>query len=146
MQINTEKLNMPVHECKTTLGHKGASYYFPCKLYKPLRVVQKELLIEALRSGQYPQTKGPFIRLGDQYTVLGVMCAVANPDLWNKPYGAQTPYWHYLGRVSGLPDRVREHFGLATPYMHTSVEEEILYQAGCEHTFAEIADWIEANL
>lgn len=133
------------------------------RIYMEMRKDQKNQLLQALRSGDYVQnTNRPeFMRVNDTYTVLGVMCELYNQTLkgnaWHKPYGEQEQY-HFLKCMTKLPFRVKVWFGIWHPLKcvtgrptprgmrEPGPEEMILQQAGFDHTFQEIADWIERNL
>lgn len=110
--------------------------------------------IAALRSGEYRQGRET-MRQGDRYCCLGVLCdvdgaqwelAVRKDDLFYAPgYG-----------IEQLEPDVRDDLGL-TDDEHMAllsmndgnISDDEAARWGVEkrpHTFAEIADWIEANL
>ena len=100
----------------------------------------KQAWLTALRSGDYQQGQG-YLRQGDQYCCLGVLC-----DLYGKAVG---PEWeaadddvHAMhGTESSLPFRVQEWARIASPNPLDLVE---MNDNGS--TFEELANIIEESL
>lgn len=114
----------------------------------------KQAWLAALRSGEYEQAYGK-LRSGDSFCCLGVLCdlhAVATDNTWDED-------GRYFNEPGALPPEVAEWAGLpdTNPDMPTppgvigkfTIAE---YNDGKliinirPHTFAEIADLIEAHL
>jgi hypothetical protein len=95
-------------------------------------------LIAALRSGKYTQTKSQ-LRSGNAFCCLGVACEISKLREWNEN--------NYFDEYYVLPNEVRDYFGFYNShggmrdYSLGSLSE--LNDKG--HSFAEIADFIEAN-
>ena len=69
-----------------------------------------ERWIEALESGKYPKTQG-MLRNDDGYCCLGVVCDVADPNLWQQHagfyyYKPPTIYDDVIYRID-LPDHIQ---------------------------------------
>ena len=95
--------------------------------------------IAALRSGRYQQTVG-LLRGDGGHCCLGVLCDLANPSGWHLDDCTEEDR-HALGEENELGSNGREEFGL------TNEQEALLINMNDKgKSFAEIADYIEANL
>lgn len=97
----------------------------------------KERWIEALRSGRYKQARGR-LRKGDCFCCLGVLCDLYDPSGWEMPSGETM----YRDSISYLPNEINRVSGI-TGNLELQLAE--MNDSG-RKSFAEIADWIEANL
>ena len=96
---------------------------------------ERDAWVEALRSGKYQQGRDR-LRTNDEYCCLGVLCDLKDPSAWRDLtyYGA---YFHgddlmFPGeQLSGL-----DH----------EIESRLSRMNDNGKSFAEIADWIEANI
>jgi hypothetical protein len=72
----------------------------------------KRRWIEALRSGRYQQGT-QYLRQGDWYCCLGVLCDLYATDEWTQHEGDDItdPYW-YLDATDTLPEEVVDWAGL----------------------------------
>jgi hypothetical protein len=106
----------------------------------------KAIWVEALRSGVYTQAQGSLKR-GDSYCCLGVLC-----DVTGNGYFELIPGFNVSeGLVSlgvdgetvvfGLPGELRKQFNIPAASVC-----QLAHKNDTGSTFAEIADWIEANL
>lgn len=103
--------------------------------------------VAALRSGKYEQVQGQLRYTKDgkhSYCCLGVLCDVSGEGTWDRTsYDIDTEDIEGItsldGQLDGLGQRM---FGITAP------QEETLIAMNDEHkaSFAEIADYIEANL
>ena len=103
----------------------------------------KQKWIEALRSGDYKQTKEKLRRWGG-YCCLGVLCEVAKPKGWNGHAilikdleGEDT---NYIYEEAELPDVTLSELGLSYVYAVMLME---MNDTG--NSFEEIATCIEGN-
>lgn len=93
--------------------------------------------VEALRSGKYPQGTRS-LRNGGQFCCLGVLCDISGIGSWHVgayrvgPGCLSTAY---------LPEPVAEYAGWKYP----STQHELADRNDAGASFAEIADYIEAN-
>lgn len=93
--------------------------------------------VEALRSGKYRQTQQA-LREKNAYCCLGVACDISGFGVWDDDR-----FLHEEGNNTGyLPTGLRERMGLE------QLQESSLITMNDDEgkTFAEIADYIEANL
>ncbi len=110
--------------------------------YGKLDPEAKREWVEALRSGKYKQTKGA-LRHGDAFCCLGVECEISGEGRWAPGAGE----WEFVGRGSDnrsygdLPDDLRGKIGLSI-----AAQVNLIRMNDTGSSFAEIADWIEANL
>jgi hypothetical protein len=102
----------------------------------------KKLWLEALRSGNYEQTRF-YLRFGDGYCCLGVLCDL-HPDVdWirNISECAFYPFGVEERDLGNLPDKASSWSGL------TNDQKNILMSMNdWGKSFEEIADYIEKNL
>jgi hypothetical protein len=109
--------------------------------------------LEALRSGKYQQAKGVLRDRTGAMCCLGVLCDVIRPDGWEVDH----EIWRWRedatdnGHVQYLPVRLRTRFGFNEMRDGNSIESVLANRndgtSGYKrHTFAEIADFIEANV
>lgn len=113
----------------------------------------KSLWLEALRSGKYQQgpVYGNASHLRDSrdqgYCCLGVLCDVVAPDRWARLY--EGGMWSH-NQMQGLPsDEVLGSIPLAAAQRLASMNDGRDFKTNtrqARNSFAEIADWIEANL
>jgi hypothetical protein len=116
----------------------------------------KQQWLAALRSGEYRQARQA-LRHGDTFCCLGVLC-----DLHAKATGGEwrISNWNegmYDNDISGLPHTVRAWAGLDRRYPLIDETDITYFNDGAEgddedfativpHSFAQIADLIEAHL
>lgn len=107
----------------------------------------KEKWLNALRSGEYQQTRG-FLRTSEGFCCLGVLC-----DLYAKETGTEWGEYQgkfknssFLGEIATLPPKVIKWSGIvqANPYFENVGSLVSLNDEGKE--FPEIADVIEEYL
>ena len=98
--------------------------------------------VKALRSGEYQQGNGQ-LRSEDCFCCLGVLCDLIDPNGWkNVVTGEDADFVRADSIQSGfLSKDLREEIGLRDPFQ---LEVARMNDAGT--SFAEIADYIEANL
>jgi hypothetical protein len=104
--------------------------------------------VEALRSGEYKQTKGT-LRDGDSFCCLGVLCDITQHGQWVKPSeaGVYRPgvYRYHLGgdvySTMYFPWRLKPEFGLTDDDLHPLMDMNDKGQS-----FAQIAAHIEVYL
>lgn len=111
----------------------------------------KKLWVEALRSGNYPQSKGALHKTGQGYCCLGVLCEVVNEahagfvstmESMGKRY--------YEGSSADVPEPIRNLVGIHSRDAAVIVDDEKVFlselndEAG--YTFNQIADIIEEQL
>lgn len=94
----------------------------------------------ALRSGEYTQGAGNLRTLTDHYCCLGVLCAIAEvvPD----PEPSFDNCYVYAGFSGDLAPELRTSLGIPSYTMRHLVH----LNDGERRSFAEIADYIDANL
>lgn len=110
--------------------------------------------VAALRSGEYPQTRGALRRVAPYenrlagYCCLGVLCDVIHPGGWGSeadPYSNALGFRHTLadGMTSYgfLPHSLRVELGISI-----DTESTLTHLNDDGKTFAEIADFIENNV
>lgn len=91
--------------------------------------------IEALRSGRYKQAQGTLYRQTvDGYCCLGVLCKVLAPDL---------PITHVNSLDNMLDHDVRVRVGMDSKMMDECIFRNDGAKGQPQHSFAEIADWLE---
>lgn len=128
--------------------------------------------IAALRSGKYTQLRRALHKPNEGHCCLAVLCDLVDPKGWQQfngdlyfvmreepyieedEYGEPEPSGEYTSE-DALPEKLREKLGISA-----SAERHLIEmndgQAECKgaitqmaiegKSFAEIADWIEANL
>lgn len=98
-------------------------------------------LVAALRSGKYQQAKWK-LRNGNAFCCLGVACDISRLGEWDKKgdYHISTRYSN-----SVLPDDVQAWFGFKTNTGTFSNDTCLTEMNDNGKSFAEIADFIEAN-
>lgn len=108
----------------------------------------KELWLEALRSGNYPQGIGALkeIKLGEEiyrYCCLGVLCeTIIAKGIMDIPVRAESNLVTFDGVIGGLTSRLMDKVGLTRDAHGELVRLNDLKRL----SFSEIADWIEENL
>jgi len=100
----------------------------------------KRQWIAALRSGEYEQTRDK-LHDAEGFCCLGVACDLFVDDWWEWDSADEYYYLSKGGDSMVLPNKCNEAWGL-------SLTEEIFLRDMNDNgsTFAEIADWIEANI
>lgn len=108
----------------------------------------KKRWVEALRSGQYPQQTDGWLRTDDGFCCLGVLCDLSGAGEWEEERmqtkRGESGYPYKAGQTVGvvfLPLGLDKLVGLLYDGQHDLAE---MNDTG--KTFAEIADWIEANI
>jgi hypothetical protein len=99
--------------------------------------------VEALRSGRYKQGRG-CLRSGDNYCCLGVLCDVSGVGQWGtKDYYSSDCYSVGMDTACyALPVKIIQSEGLSDSTINTLC----VLNDETKASFAEIADYIEANL
>ena len=96
--------------------------------------------LEALRSGTYKQAEATLRTADDKFCCLGVLCHLVAPQDW-EPARGSSGYRFREGYVAYLPPSVGDEVGLPGEMAKTPMTMNDNGQS-----FAEIADWIEANI
>jgi hypothetical protein len=95
--------------------------------------------LEALRSGKYDQGKS-WLRQGDSFCCLGVLCDLVDPTGWRP--GALVYSYSVADHTSILPGMTKVATGL-----DSAVDlDKLMSMNDNGQSFAQIADWIEANI
>jgi len=68
-------------------------------------------LVDALRSGEYDQTKGA-LRNSNGFCCLGVACDLFDKSLWVFDHTDKVDLFRFLTNATFLPIDVQEYFGL----------------------------------
>lgn len=107
--------------------------------------------VEALRSGAYTQTKGRLRSPENGFCCLGVACDLIDRDRWSTEvkynYGDRGYDWGK--RLTGFVDEpLDDAIGVprGTARMLSKLNDGDKDSGIRRRSFAEIADWIEANL
>lgn len=100
----------------------------------------KNRWVEALRSGKYKQAQHSMRTGQNEFCCLGVLCDIVDPEGWVGGPDEDGEYVHYLSDAA-FPLDPRKDFGLLVAQAQHLAEAN---DGG--DSFAEIADWIEANL
>lgn len=100
--------------------------------------------LEALRSGQYTQGHRYLRRSNNTYCCLGVLCDLVGPNDW-KPQGAHH-YSHSTEYTALLPPVIANAVGLRSSFVDQDPLDVVMRMNDTGKSFAEIADWIEANI
>jgi len=106
--------------------------------------------LDALRSGRYEQGSSCLRDEGNHYCCLGVLVDIVDPSGWsdhaNACVGDLNVYQHR--RDTQIPDfDIRAQLGIVNIATTLAVMNDGDDTDGVKrHSFAEIADWIEANL
>lgn len=105
----------------------------------------KEKWMNALRSGEYSQTRG-FLRTTEGFCCLGVLCDLYSKETETEWEEYEYAYSSFLEEFATLPEKVMEWSGLKepNPYFEQVGSLASLNDEGKE--FIEIADMIEAFL
>jgi len=103
----------------------------------------KSKWLEDLRSDKHVQGEGQLRTLDNRFCCLGVLCDLYNPDGWEEnleewSYGEGPDYCHEIGV---LPHDFRVDMGI-----DGDAQDHLIRMNDAGKSFAEIADWIEANL
>jgi hypothetical protein len=98
--------------------------------------------IEALRSGKYQQAR-KYLRQGNGFCCLGVACDLIDSSEW----GDETSTGAYYYGPSDYDALTVWSGDIEARYGLTPKQSEVLWRMNDEgNSFAEIADYIEANL
>jgi hypothetical protein len=100
----------------------------------------KQKWLQALRSDKYKQGEG-WLRYGDQFCCLGVLCDVAGKEWTRDPEGDSYAPKDAPQEWSLLDEAHRSEFGLTEEQMHQLTQ---MNDSGT--MFHDIADHIEANI
>jgi hypothetical protein len=117
--------------------------------YPRMDAAVKARWVAALRSGRYAQGRRMLRSRDDHYCCLGVLCDLVAPQDWTRPgnvylhEGGDTEPATEVWVAAGLP-RLGWHGVQDALIRMNDGSEEMLEPSGA--SFAEIADWIEANL
>lgn len=105
----------------------------------------KSKWVAALRSGKYKQTQ-TVLRDDLGFCCLGVLCDVIGPTGWSPVGGGFTYLDTFSLGLLGTP--LLNYVGLDadTQVELTKLNDEAKLDMGSPSTFAEIADYIEANV
>jgi hypothetical protein len=109
----------------------------------------------ALRSGEYLQAAS-YLRDGDRYCCLGVLCELAARDGILKAVKRDgVPFWSYDGRSDYLPESVQDWAGLNSANPKVGTPSGTVFPLGIlndgddedegEWDFAQIADAIDGG-
>lgn len=115
-----------------------------------MNVEAKAKWLEALRSGKYQQGTGCLRDENNCYCCLGVLADIVDPAGWSPhaedSIGTIDVYQHHR-EPQMLDFDIRANLNLVNVASHLAVMNDGDDIAGAKrHSFAEIADWIEANL
>jgi hypothetical protein len=106
----------------------------------------KKQWVKALRSGKYEQAQERLLDDNGKMCCLGVLCDIAFDGEWDKEFGAWVmfPDDENLDRTDGgeLPMSMLDSIGMDL----NDQEKLITLNDEDGFTFAQIADYIEANL
>ena len=101
--------------------------------------------LAALRSGQYKQGH-EFLRQGDAYCCLGVLCDLYDATQW-RPSSELYNYGKGAGVYIYPPDAVWEWAGIDSEVAQDEVGADLARMNDeRQMSFDQIADWIAANL
>lgn len=95
--------------------------------------------LEALRSEKYSQGRNLLRQEGNAFCCLGVLCDLVDPDGWRFEEGLGR--YDHSGYVGHLPGAVGAVAGLVGDQCFT-----LMGMNDNGQSFAQIADWIEANI
>ncbi len=122
-------------------------------IYKKMDQAIKAKWIAALRSGQYDQTQGrlrsPLTDEYNKFCCLGVACDVYDSGGWKKleQIGKNPPVWNHVATDRSYSQASLSYHMMAVLGICSSTQAHLINMNDKEgKTFAEIADWIEANL
>lgn len=101
----------------------------------------KQKWLEALRGGKYAQGRMYLRREDNKFCCLGVLCDLVDPNGWTPP-GPLLRYSHSEDFTSLLPMSIAHSAGLE----YDDVLNKVMHMNDTGKSFAEIADWIEANI
>ena len=109
-----------------------------------MRVEVKREWLERLRSGEYEQIQGR-LRSDDGYCCMGVLCEIIDPNKWQTRDNLDWE-WGYGG--TKIPESVLYEIGLTEGIQRVLLKRNDGSRTDGvrEHTFLEIADYIEKNL
>jgi len=105
--------------------------------------------VEALRSGEYRQTKHKLHTKRGGFCCLGVLCEVAIKEGLDVKKNAGSDRYFYDHEEFTLPSRVQAWAGLDVDHeagWHRLADMNDGYVEGVKGDFPEIADWIDENL
>jgi hypothetical protein len=93
--------------------------------------------VEALRDGKYEQGQS-YLRRGTQFCCLGVLCDLVSKNEWEV---TDSNIFRFRGVRGFLPGELRDGAGISV-----GEENDVANMNDNGKSFAEIADYIEANL
>ncbi len=103
-----------------------------------------KLVIKALRSGEYAQTKES-LQDDHGYCCLGVMCAVFEKET-GRTLGRDGDTGHMEGEDLDAQEGVRRWVGLSDSEGRNTIDQSlVLLNDSQGYTFSEIADFIESE-
>jgi hypothetical protein len=106
----------------------------------------KKKWVAALRSGEFRQAR-EVLRQGDAYCCLGVLCTMVDGVEWTLDDALYRDEFNDTYDADGeLPMPVRQIAGISTDEMTHLIVMNDGKENMRPHSFAEIADYIEANL
>lgn len=109
----------------------------------------KRKWIEALRSGKYQQGR-QYLRCGNKFCCLGVLCDIVKPDSWIPSTSHDEPVYKFVsGEVKNsllLPWEIEKMLGDWHRETTMAVDTLMAMNDTRMNSFDEIADWIEENL
>lgn len=122
--------------------------------YEPMNPEVKAKWLEALRGGKYGQCI-TYLRQGDSYCCLGVLCDLLKPAGWSgedDEHSDDVRWFNgtheelppdFICQAAGLPEAETVH---SSEPERNNATEQLAYLNDCGKSFAEIADFIEENL
>lgn len=116
----------------------------------------KKKWIEALRSGEYFQTRGQLLhreivngKPKDSFCCLGVLCNIHSEETgtkWTGVKSANPTLIKYQTSYYNLPDDVRKWANLPYDDLKACAEDALTTLNDDGNSFKSIANWIEKNL
>lgn len=100
----------------------------------------KQRWLGALRGDQYQQGTSWLRRADGGFCCLGVLCDLIDPNGWTP--GPHVHRWGISENTSILPHQARAVTGLHDQF----ALDELMRMNDNGQSFAQIADWIEANI
>lgn len=112
-----------------------------------MKRAERDAWVAALRSGEYKQTKG-HLKCDSGYCCLGVLCDLEGVD-WVPRMGHPSQF-HFLEKTSCYEVPISWYGTIsnekASRYGIIDFVSELIAMNDTGKSFAEIADWIEANV
>lgn len=107
---------------------------------KPMNRALRDRWVAALRSGQYPQSKGS-LRTHTGYCCLGVLCDVVDPKAWRLIPHTEVFTHSGEGAAAYLSLDITER-----THVWEDAQVELVTMNDNNWPFRAIAQWIERNL